>query len=216
MFQPEITSHSDYGVAAQFIRIEHHGCYDVATVTLALVTDYLAEYTTPELRKAMARNYRSNEGVNPELAKIRRAELLFMATEYPSLYMPGMIQEFGLQCDTQGRYWLPVQPEEPASPFVADPANPTDAELGAAVERGLADGSLIDSADFLARAAENDADATDQAPVTEVAPNVVVIAPDAAGDFLAAILGGSLANTPTDMLTAAELAWLDEMTRPSI
>jgi|SRR5215471_19488524 len=36
------------------------------------------------------------------------------------------------------------------SPYVADPANPTDAELAAAIQRGLADGTLIDAADFLA------------------------------------------------------------------
>jgi hypothetical protein len=38
-----------------------------------------------------------------------------------------------------------VTPELAASAYVADPLNPTDEELGAAVERGLADGSLIDS-----------------------------------------------------------------------
>lgn len=36
-------------------------------------------------------------------------------------------------------------------PFVADPLNPTDDELAAAIDRGLADGSIIDSAEFLAR-----------------------------------------------------------------
>jgi hypothetical protein len=44
------------------------------------------------------------------------------------------------------------------SPYVADPANPTDAELAAAIDRGLADGSLITAEDFLARVAEDDAD----------------------------------------------------------
>jgi len=39
------------------------------------------------------------------------------------------------------------------SEFVKDPANPTDAELAAAIERGLADGSLITAEDFLARVA---------------------------------------------------------------
>jgi hypothetical protein len=37
-----------------------------------------------------------------------------------------------------------------ASPYVVDPANPTDDELAAALERGLADGTLIDAADWLA------------------------------------------------------------------
>lgn len=36
-----------------------------------------------------------------------------------------------------------------ASPFVADPANPTDAELSAAIERGLVNGSLITWEDFM-------------------------------------------------------------------
>ena len=42
MFKPEITSHADHGVEAQSIYIEGHGYYDVATVTLALVTEFLA------------------------------------------------------------------------------------------------------------------------------------------------------------------------------
>jgi len=42
------------------------------------------------------------------------------------------------------------------SPYVQDPANPTDAELAAAIERGLADGSLITAEDFLARVREDD------------------------------------------------------------
>jgi len=37
------------------------------------------------------------------------------------------------------------------SEFVKDPANPTDAELAAAIERGLANGTLIDAADFFAK-----------------------------------------------------------------
>ena len=37
-----------------------------------------------------------------------------------------------------------------ASPFVADPANPTDDELAAAIQRGLANGTLIDAAAWLA------------------------------------------------------------------
>lgn len=36
------------------------------------------------------------------------------------------------------------------SPYVQDPANPTDAELAAAIQRGLADGSLIDAEAWLA------------------------------------------------------------------
>ena len=36
-------------------------------------------------------------------------------------------------------------------PYAVDPLNPTDAELSAAIDRGLADGSLIDAADWLAR-----------------------------------------------------------------
>lgn len=43
------------------------------------------------------------------------------------------------------------EPAEPASPFVADPANPTEAELAAAIERGLADGTVIDAAEWLAQ-----------------------------------------------------------------
>ena len=39
----------------------------------------------------------------------------------------------------------------PDLPYVADPANPADAELAAAIQRGLADGSLIDAADWLAQ-----------------------------------------------------------------
>jgi hypothetical protein len=40
---------------------------------------------------------------------------------------------------------------KPTPVFVKDPANPTDAELAAAIERGLADGSLIDASEWLAR-----------------------------------------------------------------
>jgi hypothetical protein len=39
----------------------------------------------------------------------------------------------------------------PDPPYVVDPLHPTDAELSAAIDRGLADGSLIDAADWLAR-----------------------------------------------------------------
>lgn len=41
--------------------------------------------------------------------------------------------------------------ELPASPFVVDPQNPTDDELAAAIERGLASGSLITAEEFLAQ-----------------------------------------------------------------
>ena len=45
------------------------------------------------------------------------------------------------------------------NPYVADPANPTDAEIEAAIERSLANGSLIDADDWLERhAAELDRD----------------------------------------------------------
>jgi len=37
--------------------------------------------------------------------------------------------------------------------YAKDPASPTDAELAAAVKRGLADGSMIDASEFLAREA---------------------------------------------------------------
>ena len=37
------------------------------------------------------------------------------------------------------------------SEFAADPANPTDAELTAAIERGLATGQLVDSEQWLAQ-----------------------------------------------------------------
>lgn len=42
----------------------------------------------------------------------------------------------------------------PDPPFVVDPLNPTDAEMSAAIQRGLADGTLIDADDWLAREAE--------------------------------------------------------------
>jgi hypothetical protein len=107
----------------------------------------------------MTRAFHAFEGddENPELATLRRAELLFIATEYPSLYLPGMVKALGLECDKGGRYWVPPTPEadEPASPFVADPENPTDAELAAAVERGLADGSIITAEQFLAQVADD-------------------------------------------------------------
>ena len=35
--------------------------------------------------------------------------------------------------------------------YVADPANPTDAEIEAAIQRGLANGSLIDADEWMAR-----------------------------------------------------------------
>lgn len=36
------------------------------------------------------------------------------------------------------------------SDYVKDPANPTDAEIVAAIERGLANGTLVDAAEWLA------------------------------------------------------------------
>ena len=62
-----------------------------------------------------------------------------------------------------------VAPEDtedaPATPFVVNPEKPTDAELAAAIERGLATGQLITSQEFLAQVdAEVDAqDAQDGA-----------------------------------------------------
>ncbi len=35
--------------------------------------------------------------------------------------------------------------------FAVDPLNPTDAELSAAIQRGLDNGTLIDASDWLAR-----------------------------------------------------------------
>lgn len=43
-----------------------------------------------------------------------------------------------------------TDPGATASPFVADPDNPTDAELAAAIQRSLDAGLLIDAADWLA------------------------------------------------------------------
>jgi hypothetical protein len=185
MFQPEITSHADHGVPAQSVYIPGHGGYDVRTDTLALVTEHLAHLSVRELRSRMTRACMHTEGVKAELGSVRRAELLFIATEYPTIYLPGIVQALGLECDQEGRYWVPqtmlcatcredtpratvvevpgpvenmplfVCPAcaaKPASPFVADPANPTDDEIAAAIQRGLDDGSIIDSADFLAQA----------------------------------------------------------------
>lgn len=36
-------------------------------------------------------------------------------------------------------------------PYAADPLNPADEELAAAIQRGLADGSLIDAGEWLER-----------------------------------------------------------------
>jgi hypothetical protein len=36
-------------------------------------------------------------------------------------------------------------------PYAADPLNPTDEELSAAIQRGLADGTLIDAGEWLER-----------------------------------------------------------------
>ena len=46
--------------------------------------------------------------------------------------------------------------------FAVDPLNPTDAELSAAIERGLADGTLIDAVDWMAEQAQADLDAIEQ------------------------------------------------------
>ena len=48
------------------------------------------------------------------------------------------------------------------SMYVADPLNPTDEELAAAIQRGLANGTLIDAADWMA------------AHAVEVKPHVMV------------------------------------------
>ena len=157
MFKPEITSHEAHGVPAQSIYIPGHGHYDVRTDTLALVTAYLAHLTTPELRKLMTRNHRlmtsnhrDSEGVDPELGGVRRAELLFIAAGYPTLYVPSMIQRLGLECDTEGRYWVPQQPEatETASPFVAgaqhDISTVTEAQLKAAFLAARSLGKILD------------------------------------------------------------------------
>ncbi len=45
----------------------------------------------------------------------------------------------------------------PVPAFVADPANPTDAELAAAIQRGLATGQLVDATDWLAAQRAQDA-----------------------------------------------------------
>ena len=41
----------------------------------------------------------------------------------------------------------------PESPYVKDPLNPTDAELAAAIQRGLANGTILDARQFLEKAA---------------------------------------------------------------
>lgn len=46
------------------------------------------------------------------------------------------------------------EPAAPVSPYVADPANPTDEELAAAIKRSLEAGTLIDADDWMARNAE--------------------------------------------------------------
>lgn len=43
-----------------------------------------------------------------------------------------------------------TDPRATASPFVADPDNPTDEELAAAIQRSLAAGLLIDAETWLA------------------------------------------------------------------
>ena len=55
----------------------------------------------------------------------------------------------------------PAEDAAPASPYVADPASPTDEELSAAIQRGLDNGTLIDAADWMAEhAAELGRDAS--------------------------------------------------------
>jgi hypothetical protein len=44
----------------------------------------------------------------------------------------------------------------PESPYVKDPLNPTDAELAAAVQRGLANGTILTAEQFLEKAAHLD------------------------------------------------------------
>ena len=39
-------------------------------------------------------------------------------------------------------------------PYVADPLNPTDEEIEAAIQRGLANGTLIDADEWMARHAD--------------------------------------------------------------
>lgn len=187
MFKPEITSHEEFGPYALSIFIKGHGLYDVRADTLELVTEHLANTSVRDLRKLMTAAYWANEGVNPELAGVRRAELLFIAAEYPTLYVPGMAQLLGLTCDEEGRYWVPPTDEDdqnaeaealvaetnamvdditerhpevaaPAVPaFVADPTKPTDAELVAAIQRGLATGQIVDATDWLAAQRHQDA-----------------------------------------------------------
>jgi hypothetical protein len=80
-------------------------------------------------------------------------------------YLPGHNQP----CDTIWASKSTLVPQTnvtPASAFVADPDNPTDFELAAALDRGLADGSLIDSADWLAE--QRAKDAADEAEVVRV------------------------------------------------
>jgi hypothetical protein len=79
------------------------------------------------------------------------------------------------------------------SPYVADPENPTDAELAAAVERGLADGTLIDSADWLAQQAAETADPAAATPAVTFE------------DAIFGILGGTMAaGEAYNQLTGAQ------------
>lgn len=41
----------------------------------------------------------------------------------------------------------------PESPYVKDPLNPTSAELAAAIQRGLANGTILTARQFLEKAA---------------------------------------------------------------
>ena len=106
MFKPEVTSHSRFGVDAQSIYIGGHGFYDVSVSALAAVTKYFAGKTVAEVRKIMTRNYEDSEGFAADLAKVRRAELLFMAAEYPTIYLPTDPAKLGLVCEETGRYWV--------------------------------------------------------------------------------------------------------------
>ena len=58
------------------------------------------------------------------------------------------------------------------SPYVKDPLNPTSAELSAAIQRGLANGTILTAGQFLEKAAllnETEAEAASQ-PEPEAGP----------------------------------------------
>src|SRR5579859_7997114 len=94
--------------------------------------------------------------------------------------------------------YLATQPaaetEAAISPYAADPANPTDAELAAAIERGLADGTMIDAADWMAQhaaaVAAGDAIAEAAPAITEAVRNVETSdQPAAAGEPASPVKG---------------------------